>query len=188
MKGNKYLILSALAASLGGLLFGFDTAVISGAEKSIQQVFDLSDFWHGFTVAIALIGTLAGAIISGRPADLFGRKKSLMAIAVLYTVSALGSALAQNWEMFLFYRFIGGIGVGASSVIAPMYIAEIAPAHLRGRLGTSFQLNIVGGILLSYFSNYWISQTIELGAWRWMLGVESFPAVVFFFFFLFFFY
>ena len=180
MKGNKYLILSALAASLGGLLFGFDTAVISGAEKSIQQVFDLSDFWHGFTVAIALIGTLAGAIISGRPADLFGRKKSLMAIAVLYTVSALGSALAQNWEMFLFYRFIGGIGVGASSVIAPMYIAEIAPAHLRGRLGTSFQLNIVGGILLSYFSNYWISQTIELGAWRWMLGVESFPAVVFF--------
>ena len=180
MKNNKYVILSAFAASLGGLLFGFDTAVISGAEKTIQQVFDLSGFWHGFTVAIALIGTLAGAIISGKPADLFGRKKSLMAIAVLYTVSAIGSALAQNWELFLFYRFIGGLGVGASSVIAPMYIAEIAPAHLRGRLGTSFQLNIVGGILLSYFSNYWISQTIEHEAWRWMLGVESIPAVVFF--------
>lgn len=180
MKSNKYVILSAFTASLGGLLFGFDTAVISGAEKTIQQVFDLNGFWHGFTVAIALIGTLAGAIISGKPADLFGRKKSLMAIAVFYTLSAIGSALAQNWELFLFYRFIGGLGVGASSVIAPMYIAEIAPAHLRGRLGTSFQLNIVGGILLSYFSNYWIAQTIEHEAWRWMLGVEAIPAVLFF--------
>jgi len=180
MKGNHYVILSSFTASLGGLLFGFDTAVISGAEKTIQQVFELSGFWHGFTIAIALIGTLAGALASGKPADLFGRKKLLMAIAVLYTLSAIGSALAQNWEMFLFYRFIGGLGVGASSVIAPMYIAEIAPAHLRGRLGTSFQLNIVGGILLSYFSNYLIAQNIEHEAWRWMLGVEAIPAVLFF--------
>lgn len=180
MKGNTYVILSAFIASLGGLLFGFDTAVISGAEKTIQQLFNLDGFWHGFTVAIALIGTLAGALISGKPADILGRKKALLAIAVLYTISALGSALTQNWIGFLIYRFIGGIGVGASSVIGPMYIAEIAPARLRGRLVTSFQLNIVAGILLSYFSNYWIAQLISHDAWRWMLGVICIPSVIFF--------
>jgi sugar porter (SP) family MFS transporter len=180
MAKNKYVIISAFTASLGGLLFGFDTAVISGAEKNIQQLFSLTGFWHGFTVAIALIGTLIGALLAGRPADKYGRKKSLLIIAVLYAVSAVGSALANTWEGFLIYRFIGGLGVGASSVIAPMYIAEIAPAHLRGRLGTTFQLNIVGGILLSYFSNYWISRAIENEAWRWMLGVESIPAFLFF--------
>ena len=180
MRGNTYVILSAFIASLGGLLFGFDTAVISGAEKTIQQLFNLDGFWHGFTVAIALIGTLAGALISGKPADILGRKKSLLAIAVLYTVSALGSALTQSWTGFLIYRFIGGIGVGASSVIGPMYIAEIAPARLRGRLVTSFQLNIVAGILLSYFSNYWIAQLITHDAWRWMLGVICIPSVIFF--------
>jgi len=181
MKKNRYVILSAFTASLGGLLFGFDTAVISGAEKTIQEIFNLDGFWHGFTIAIALIGTLGGVLISGKPADIFGRKKSLLAIAILYTISALGSALAQNWAAFLIYRFIGGLGVGASSVIAPMYIAEIAPAHLRGRLGTAFQLNIVGGILLSYFSNYLIAQVFAVDAWRWMLGIESVPALVFFF-------
>jgi len=180
MKGKYYVILSAFTASLGGLLFGFDTAVISGAEKTIQQLFNLNGFWHGFTVAIALIGTLVGAIISGKPADVYGRRKSLLAIALLYTVSAIGSALAVTWTGFLVYRFIGGLGVGASSVIAPMYIAEIAPARLRGRLGTAFQLNIVGGILLSYFSNYIISQIVVHDAWRWMLGVESIPAIIFF--------
>jgi len=181
MKGNQYVILSAFIASLGGLLFGFDTAVISGAEKTIQQLFNLDGFWHGFTVAIALIGTLAGALMSGKPADILGRKKSLLAIAVLYTVSALGCAFAQSWAGFLIYRFIGGLGVGASSVIGPMYIAEIAPAGLRGRLVTSFQLNIVAGILLSYFSNYWIAQLITHDAWRWMLGVICIPSIVFFF-------
>ncbi|HJZ42073.1 MAG TPA: sugar porter family MFS transporter [Bacteroidales bacterium] len=180
MKGHKFVILSAFTASLGGLLFGFDTAVISGAEKTLQQFFNLNGFLHGFTIAIALIGTLAGALISGRPADIFGRKKCLLAIAILYTVSALGSALTQSWIGFLIYRFIGGIGVGASSVIGPMYIAEIAPARLRGRLVTAFQLNIVAGILLSYFSNYWIAQTITHDSWRWMLGVESVPAIAFF--------
>lgn len=180
MKGKKYVVTSAFIASLGGLLFGFDTAVISGAEKTIQQLFNLDGFWHGFTVAIALIGTLVGALISGKPADILGRKKSLLAIAVLYTVSALGSALTQSWIGFLIYRFIGGIGVGASSVIGPMYIAEIAPARLRGRLVTSFQLNIVAGILLSYFSNYWIAQLITHDAWRWMLGVICIPSVIFF--------
>jgi len=180
MKGNKYVVFSAFIASLGGLLFGFDTAVISGAEKAIQQLFNLDGFWHGFTVAIALIGTLAGALISGKPADIMGRKKALLAIAVLYTISAMGSALTQSWTGFLIYRFIGGIGVGASSVIGPMYIAEIAPARLRGRLVTSFQLNIVAGILLSYFSNYWITQLITHDAWRWMLGVISIPSLIFF--------
>jgi len=180
MKGHKYVIISAFIASLGGLLFGFDTAVISGAEKTIQQLFNLDGFWHGFTVAIALIGTLTGALISGKPADILGRKKSLLIIAVLYAVSALGSAMAQSWIGFLIYRFLGGIAVGASSVIGPMYIAEIAPAHLRGRLGTAFQLNIVGGILLSYFSNYWIARIIENDSWRWMLGVLTLPSVIFF--------
>lgn len=181
MKKNRYVIISAFIASLGGLLFGFDTAVISGAEKTIQELFNLDGFWHGFTVAIALIGTLIGALISGKPADSMGRKKSLMVIAVLYTVSALGSALTVTWMGFIVYRFLGGIAVGASSVIGPMYIAEIAPAHLRGRLGTAFQLNIVGGILLSYFSNYWISNIVAVDSWRWMLGVLSVPSVIFFF-------
>ncbi|HET6558996.1 MAG TPA: sugar porter family MFS transporter [Prolixibacteraceae bacterium] len=181
MKGNRFVILSAFTASLGGLLFGFDTAVISGAEKDIQQLFNLDGFWHGFTIAIALIGTLVGALISAKPADVYGRKNALLIIAILYTVSAIGSALAQTWVGFLVYRFIGGIGVGASSVIGPMYIAEIAPARLRGRLVTAFQLNIVLGIVISYFSNFWIAQVITHDAWRWMLGVESFPAIAFFF-------
>ena len=180
MKGNKFVFFCAFTASLGGLLFGFDTAVISGAEKTIQQLFQLDGFWHGFTVAIALIGTLVGALIAGKPADIMGRKKALLVIAVLYAISALGSALTQSWVGFLIYRFIGGVGVGASSVIGPMYIAEISPARLRGRLVTSFQLNIVAGILLSYFSNYWISQLVEHDAWRWMLGVIAIPAVIFF--------
>jgi len=180
MKGNTYVILSAFIASLGGLLFGFDTAVISGAEKTIQQLFNLDGFWHGFTVAIALIGTLAGALMAGKPADTLGRKKSLLVIALLYTLSALGSALTHSWVGFLIYRFIGGIGVGASSVIGPMYIAEIAPARMRGLLVTTFQLNIVSGILLSYFSNYWIAQLITHDAWRWMLGAICVPSVIFF--------
>jgi len=178
-KGNKFVIACAFIASLGGLLFGFDTAVISGAEKTIQQLFHLDGFWHGFTVAIALIGTLIGALISGKPADIMGRKKSLMVVAVLYTLSALGSALSHSWIAFLVFRFLGGIAVGASSVIGPMYIAEISPAHLRGRLVASFQLNIVGGILLSYFSNYWISHIVAVDSWRWMLGVLSVPSVIF---------
>ena len=181
MKKHSYVIFCAIVASLGGLLFGFDTAVISGAEKAIQQHFALDGFWHGFTMAIALIGTLVGALVSAKPADFFGRKKALIFIAVIYAVSALGSALTQSWVGFLVYRFIGGIGVGASSVIGPMYIAEIAPAKIRGRLVTAFQLNIVAGILLSYFSNYFIAQqVVGESAWRWMLGVITIPSVVFF--------
>jgi sugar porter (SP) family MFS transporter len=180
-KNYRYVTGIALIASLGGLLFGFDTAVISGAEKDIQQFFQLNSFWHGFTVAIALIGTMIGALISAKPADKFGRKKVLIFIALLYGISALGSALSFNWIAFLIYRFIGGIAVGASSVIGPMYIAEIAPPKIRGRLAASFQFNIVIGQVLSYISNFLIAQAFVTNAWRWMLGVELVPSVIFLF-------
>lgn len=180
MKKNTFLGRSAWIAGLGGFLFGFDTAVISGAEKAIQELFGLTGFWHGFTVAIALIGTIIGAIAAGRPADYFGRKKVLMFIAVLFLLSALGTAMAQQWVGILIFRFLGGLAVGASSVIGPMYIAEIAPAHKRGRLVALFQLNVVSGILLAFLSNYVIALVAEDTSWRWMLGVMAFPAGVFF--------
>ena len=179
-RSHGYVIGIALIAALGGLLFGFDTAVISGAEKSIQEVFNLSGFMHGFTVAVALIGTVIGALTAGKPADLFGRKRVLITVAALYTLSALGSALAPNWWFFIISRFIGGLGVGASSVLGPMYIAEISPAHLRGRLVALFQFNVVFGILLAFFSNYLIAGAVSSEAWRWMLGVETIPALLFF--------
>ena len=172
---------STLIAALGGLLFGFDTAVISGTTEALQSVYDLSGFWLGFTVAGALIGTIVGSLAVGRPADTFGRRRVLFAIALLYLVSAIGSALAWSWESFLFFRFLGGLGVGGASVVSPMYIAEISPAVLRGRLVAVTQFNIVLGILLAYFSNYLVAQ-LDLGAaeWRWMFGVEAFPAAAFF--------
>jgi sugar porter (SP) family MFS transporter len=172
---------STVIAALGGLLFGFDTAVISGTTEALQSVYDLGGFGLGLTVASALIGTIVGALRVGRPADIFGRRRVLFAIAVLYFVSALGSALAWSWSSFLFFRFIGGIGVGGASVVSPMYIAEISPAALRGRLVAVTQLNIVLGILLAFFSNYVVAQ-LGLGSsqWRWMFGVEAFPAAAFF--------
>jgi SP family xylose:H+ symportor-like MFS transporter len=176
------LVASTLIAALGGLLFGFDTAVISGTTESLRSVYDLSGFGLGFTVASALIGTILGSLVVGRPADAFGRRRVLFAIAILYFVSAAGSALAWDWLSFLFFRFIGGIGVGGASVVSPMYIAEISPAALRGRLVAVTQFNIVLGILLAFFSNYVIAG-LGLGAsdWRWMFGVEAFPAAAFFF-------
>jgi sugar porter (SP) family MFS transporter len=177
---NRYVTGIALIASLGGLLFGFDTAVISGAEKTIQVIFNLNNFWHGFTVALTLIGTLVGAFCATKPSDKFGRKKVLFAIALIYVISSLGSALANQWISFCIFRFMGGLSVGASSVVGPMYIAEIAPAKIRGRLVGSFQLNIVTGILLSYISNYIIVHLITVDAWRWMFGVQSVPALIFF--------
>ncbi len=178
-KNLRYVVFASLVAALGGFLFGFDTAVISGAEKSVQEVFNLDGFWHGFTVAIALIGTVFGALFAGKPADILGRKKCLIIIGILYAISAAGSALAGTWVPFLFYRFIGGLGVGASSVVGPMYISEISPAHLRGRMVGLFQFNVVFGIMISFFSNYLLSSIGE-NAWRWMFGVEFFPAVLFF--------
>jgi len=182
MKNKKYVIYSAIVAALGGLLFGFDTAVISGATGWLEKVFGLSSFWLGFTVASALIGTIIGAILIGKPADKYGRRNILFVFAALYFVSALGSALAWDWYSFLFFRFIGGLGVGGASVVSPMYIAEISPAKYRGRLVALTQFNIVLGILLAFFSNYIISG-LNLGAveWRWMFGVEAVPAIAFFF-------
>lgn len=180
MKNDSFLIRSAWIAGLGGFLFGFDTAVISGAEKAIQELFGLTGFWHGFTVAIALIGTIIGAIIAGRPADFFGRKRVLMVIALLFLLASLGTALAQSWGGILTFRFLGGLAVGASSVIGPMYIAEIAPAKKRGKLVALFQLNVVTGILLAFLSNYIIALIAADTSWRWMLGVMALPAGIFF--------
>ena len=170
---------NAIVAALGGFLFGFDTAVISGVESSIQQLWALDKFAHGFTVATALIGTVIGSLIAGKPAEKFGRKKVLQAIGLLYLVTSLGSSLTNSWELFVTFRFLGGIGVGASSVIGPMYISEISPAKKRGRLVAMFQFNVVSGILIAFFSNYLLFGVSD-EAWRWMLGVQAFPALIFF--------
>ncbi len=181
MRSRRSVFFSTVVAALGGLLFGFDTAVISGTTEALQRVFDLNEFWLGFTVASALIGTIVGAFGVGKPCDALGRKRVLIVLAVFYFVSAVGSALAPSWIAFLIYRFIGGLAVGGASVVAPMYIAEISPAHLRGRLVAVNQLNIVTGILLAFFSNYLVAESIEAAtAWRWMFGVEAFPAALFF--------
>ena len=167
----------AFVASLGGLLFGFDTAVISGAERQIQQIYHLSDLAHGFTIATALIGTIIGAFFCGKPAEKYGRKKSLIVIAFLYLISAIGSGAIVNWYSFMFFRFIGGLAVGASSVVGPMFIAEISPSHWRGRFVCFFQFNIVLGIVCAYFSNYFISGVPD--DWQWMILAESLPALLF---------
>ena len=159
-------------------MFGFDTAVISGAERDIQDFWGLDVFEHGLTVSIALFGTVIGALLGGIPSDKIGRKKTLIWIGVFFLVSAVGSALATGWVSFLLYRFLGGLGVGASSVAAPLYITEIAPARSRGRLVALFQFNIVFGILVAFLSNYLIGGTGP-NDWRWMLGVEAFPAIGF---------
>lgn len=188
MKMQSVLIRSAIVAALGGLLFGFDTAVISGAEKALRLLFDLDNGSYGFTVASALIGTIIGSITFSKPADKFGRKKTLLITAVLYFISAVGSAFAWNWYAFLIFRFIGGVGVGGATVVSPTYIAEISPAKMRGRLVAVTQFNIVFGILLAFLSNYIIVMVfksmgqgiVEGTAWRWMFGVEALPAAVFF--------
>jgi sugar porter (SP) family MFS transporter len=174
---KKFMFYVAFVASLGGLLFGFDTAVISGAEQAIEKIYGLSGFAHGFTMAIALIGTFIGAFFSTKPVEKFGRIASLKTIAVMYVISALGCALILNWYSFLFFRFLGGLAVGASSVVGPMYIAEISPSHWRGRFVAFFQFNIVFGIVLAYLSNYWISGVPN--DWQWMLGVLAIPALLF---------
>lgn len=168
----------SITVALGGFLFGFDTAVISGCERTLQQLWHLSDAMVGQMVAMALYGTIAGAVLGGIPADRIGRKNALSWVAVLYLVSAVGSALAPDIISLMIFRFIGGLGVGASSVIAPMYIAEISPREKRGQLTALFQFNIVFGILMAYLSNWFIGAE-SAGAWRWMLGVQAFPALGF---------
>jgi sugar porter (SP) family MFS transporter len=178
---NLYLFGYTLVAALGGLLFGFDTAVISGTTDWLKKQFTLSDFTLGFTVASALIGTIIGSIIVGKPADKFGRRGVLFILAVFYFISGIGCALAWDWWSFMIFRFLGGLAVGGSSVVSPMYIAEISPAHYRGRLVAITQFNIVLGILLAYLSNYIIG-SLNLGAneCRWMFGVMAAPAAAFF--------
>ncbi len=171
------LLFWSFTVALGGFLFGFDTAVISGAEQAIQRQWALSDTLLGLMVSSALIGTVIGAIFGGIPCDRYGRKITLFWIGVLYLVSALGSALAPDAYSLMAFRFIGGLGVGASSVAAPVYISEIAPAGSRGRLTAMFQFNLVFGILCAYLSNYWIAAAG--GEWRLMLGIEAGPALVF---------
>src|SRR5579863_1496064 len=180
MNLNPNLAKSTAVAALGGLLFGFDTAVISGATSTLTQTYQLTPGGLGFTVASALGGTILGAMLAGFPGDRFGRRDSLRIMAVLYVVSAVGCAAAWNWPALIVFRFVGGLGIGGSSVLGPMYIAEISPAKLRGRLVGFFQFNIVFGILLAYFSNYLIG-VAELGAaeWRWKLGVSGIPAAFF---------
>ena len=177
---NATLLRCSIIAALGGLLFGFDTAVISGTTDQLREVFGLEGFGLGFTVASALIGTILGALFAGHPADRIGRRSTLVWIAILYLVSAVGSALAWDWISFLIFRWLGGLGVGASSVVAPMYIAEISPPRFRGRLVAITQLNIVLGILLAYLSNYGVAR-MQYGAieWRVMFGIEALPAVIF---------
>jgi sugar porter (SP) family MFS transporter len=169
----------SLVVALGGFLFGFDTAVISGAEKAVQKFWNLDVFEHGLTVSIALIGTVIGSLFGSIPSDKLGRKKTLFLIAALYLLSSLGTALANDWSVFLIFRLLGGFGVGVSSVTAPVYISEISPASSRGRLVGLFQFNVVLGILVSYLSNYLLGQEGE-DSWRWMLGVQAFPSIVFF--------
>jgi MFS transporter, SP family, arabinose:H+ symporter len=178
---NIYLIRSTLVAALGGLLFGFDTAVISGTTRALSQTFALTPASLGFAVSSALWGTVLGSVLAGPASDKYGRVAALRVLAVLYCISAFGCALALDLPIFVICRAIGGIAIGGSSVIGPMYIAEIAPADKRGRLVGLFQFNIVFGILVAYFSNY----LVGLGGfgdteWRWKLGVAAVPAVLFF--------
>ncbi len=180
-KLNALLIKSIIVGALGGLLFGFDTAVIAGTTQQLTQVFHLTPNQLGFTVSIALLGTIIGAMFSGVLGDRLGGRESLRILAACYVVSALGCAFSWSWTSLLVFRFIGGLGIGGSSVLGPVYIAEIAPARWRGMLVGSFQVNVVVGILVAYLSNYLIGLGgFGINEWRWMLGVAAAPAILFF--------
>ena len=202
-KAKAYsLLYIVIVSALGGFLFGFDSGVISGCEKAIQAEFQLSGFWHGFTVSGALIGTIFGAFSVGWPSDRFGRRPTLMLMAVLFLISAVGCAFAGTQPVLAWMRFIGGLAIGGSSVVVPLYIVEVSPGHVRGRLVAMNQLNIVFGILVSYISNYYVAKamlahgwlcgvceslakvfspamTTDQVMWRVMLGVECIPAIAF---------
>ena len=175
---NSRVFFWSLTSALAGFLFGFDTVVISGAEKTIQTLWGLSPELHGIAMASALYGTVVGSLIGGWPTDRFGRKATLLWIGVLYLVGAIGSAAANNLSLFIIARFIGGLGIGISTVAAPLYISEIAPPRLRGRLAGMFQFNIVFGILVAFVSNALLAGIGE-NAWRWMLGVAAFPSLLY---------
>jgi sugar porter (SP) family MFS transporter len=175
---NSRVFFWSLTSALAGFLFGFDTVVISGAEKTIQSLWGLSPGLHGIAMASALYGTVVGALVGGWPADRFGRKATLLWIGILYLVGAIGSGLATNVSLFIAARVIGGLGIGISTVVAPMYISEIAPPKYRGRLAGMFQFNIVFGILVAFVSNALLAGVGE-NAWRWMLGVAAFPSLIY---------
>jgi len=177
---NRYLLKATAVGALGGLLFGFDTAVIAGTTQQLQDVFQLTPTTLGLTVFIGLVGTVIGAMGSGVLGQKIGGREALRIMAILYTISAVGCAFAWNWDVLMVARFIGGLGIGGSSVLGPVYIAELAPAKWRGRMVGMFQINIVIGILLAYLSNYIIT-TLNLGAlqWRWEFGVAIVPSVLF---------
>jgi sugar porter (SP) family MFS transporter len=175
---NGRIFFWSLTSALAGFLFGFDTVVISGAEKTIQTLWGLSPGLHGIAMASALYGTVVGALLGAWPADRFGRKATLLSIGILYLVGAVGSGWAPNVAVFIIARVIGGLGIGISTVVAPMYISEIAPPKHRGLLAGMFQFNIVFGILIAYVSNALLAGVGE-NAWRWMLGVAAFPSLVY---------
>ena len=175
---SRQILLWSITSALAGFLFGFDTVVISGAEQKIQQLWSLSPLWHGIAIASALYGTVAGSLLGGWPTDRFGRRATLLLIGVLYFIGASWSAIATDVYSFSTARLIGGIGIGISTVAAPLYIAEIAPPAYRGRLAGMFQFNIVFGILIAYLSNALLSGIGE-HAWRWMLGVAAFPSLLY---------
>lgn len=176
---NKKLILWSVTVALGGLLFGMDVANISGAEQRIQKLWNLSDWMHGTAIAMALYGTIIGAAGGGVPANKYGRKKTLILIGMVFLVSAIGSALANDVYTFMFFRFLGGLSIGASSVVAPVYISEIAPPQHRGKMGIAFQINVVSGILLAYLVNYLLQGVGGENDWRYMLGLIAIPSLIF---------
>jgi sugar porter (SP) family MFS transporter len=180
MKMTAYLVKSTIVGALGGLLFGFDTAVIAGTTQQLTMIYNLSSFTLGLTVFIGLFGTVIGAMTAGIIGQKIGGREALRIMAILYTISALGCAFAWNWPALMVFRFIGGLGIGGSSVLGPVYIAELAPAKWRGRMVGLFQINVVVGILLAYLSNYLIS-LLNLGPlqWRWQLGVAAIPSLLF---------
>jgi SP family arabinose:H+ symporter-like MFS transporter len=175
-----YLFVCAVSASLAGFLFGFDTIVINGAEQTIQDLWGLNGFMHGLCISAALWGTVFGAMFGGWPTERFGRRKTLLWIGVLYFVSAVGSGIATDEHFFMIARFIGGLGVGIATVASPLYISEISPPKMRGRLAGMFQFNIVFGILIAFVSNFFFGRYLnEEIAWRWMLGIEALPALLY---------
>jgi sugar porter (SP) family MFS transporter len=180
MNKNNRATLNAIVIALGGFMFGFDIAVISGTTSALETLFQLSKFELGFTVAIALIGTIIGTTIIGKPSDKFGRRKTLQVLALIFTLAAIGSASSLNWIMLLSFRFIQGLIVGGVSVVVPMYIAEISPAKIRGKLVAFNQFNVVTAILAAYLSNYFIAKLISPDAWRIMIAVEAIPSFIFF--------
>ena len=179
MKQQNVLTVAIIIA-LGGFLFGYDIAMMSGTTSQLETTFNLNSTWLGFTIAIAIIGTIVGTLIIGKPAEKYGRRRSLIVLSGLFAISTIGSATAFNWEMLLFFRFITGVLLGCVTVVTPMFIAEISPAKKRGQLVLLNQFFVVSAIFLAFVVNYFLAQAFADSSWRWMIGVEFIPALLFF--------